>query len=340
MRFSAVQRVFSLLCLLAVAGLSPAQTIDNDTITITDFFDSFPGYDVEYAIDTGDDRFISDYASRGGGIDTFIEFDFGQSYTFSEIVMTDRVTSGGPNFVWFGGLFDHNTFYNYIFSTDPNFTNGNGTTDDILVEVEVEIPELSPVPEEEIAMLQTTTTIPNISARYLRWEVVETNGRNPGANDFEFKGRSSVVNGDFNGDGDLSAADIDALTTEVKAGTNMPRFDVTGDGRVDAADRTQWVNVLAKTYFGDSNLDGEFNSADFVVVFTAGEYEDAVAGNSTWAEGDWNGNMEFESGDFVEAFTAGGYEKGPRPAAAAVPEPAACTLALIGLGAMLLRRGR
>ena len=41
----------------------------------------------------------------------------------------------------------------------------------------------------------------------------------------------------------------------------------------------------------------------------------AIAGNSTWAEGDWNCDGDFNSGDFVAAFQAGGYVAAARPAA-------------------------
>ena len=88
----------------------------------------------------------------------------------------------------------------------------------------------------------------------------------------------------------------------------------------NAAERADYVHDVLGTWIGDSNLDGEFNSTDFVVVFSAGEYEDDVDGNSTWADGDWNGDGDFNSSDFVAAFSDGGYEKGPR-AVAAVPEP-------------------
>ncbi len=127
--------------------------------------------------------------------------------------------------------------------------------------------------------------------------------------------------GDFDRNGLLDAADIDLLSAEVRAGNNRPEFDLDGDGNVDEADRTVWVNELRSTYFGDANLDGEFNTADFLAVFQAGEYEDAIDGNSSWATGDWNGDSEFESGDFVTAFRSGGFEKGPRQAVGAVPEP-------------------
>jgi hypothetical protein len=64
---------------------------------------------------------------------------------------------------------------------------------------------------------------------------------------------------------------------------------------------------------GDSNHDGRFNSGDLVTVFQAGEYEDAVSGNSTFEEGDWNGDGDFNTGDLVFAFQAGTY------VAAAIP---------------------
>lgn len=58
---------------------------------------------------------------------------------------------------------------------------------------------------------------------------------------------------------------------------------------------------------GDVNLDGRFDSSDLLLVFQAGEYEDAVAQNSHWFEGDWNGDREFNSRDFVYAMTLGTY---------------------------------
>ncbi len=58
---------------------------------------------------------------------------------------------------------------------------------------------------------------------------------------------------------------------------------------------------------GDSNGDGHFNSADLVLIFQAGEYEDEEDGNSTWAEGDWNGDGDVTSADLVLALQGGRY---------------------------------
>ncbi len=145
---------------------------------------------------------------------------------------------------------------------------------------------------------------------------------------------------DFDGDGVLGAGDLDLLSTEIRAGTNNASFDVNGDGAVDVADLNFLVGDESKlhTWIGDSNLDGEFNSSDFVSVFGAAKYETGQP--ATWSEGDWNGDGEFTSGDFVAAFNVGGYEKGQRTAGvAAVPEPSGVLLLLIGMVA-LRRRAR
>jgi hypothetical protein len=132
----------------------------------------------------------------------------------------------------------------------------------------------------------------------------------------------AVIDGDFNGNSLLDVGDIDLLSDEVRRGTNDVGFDLNSDGKVTQVDRSIWVDQLRKTWFGDANLDGEFNSGDFVLVFQQGEYEDSLAGNSGWADGDWNGDSEFSSVDFVTAFQGGGFELGPRLSTAAAPEPA------------------
>jgi hypothetical protein len=84
-------------------------------------------------------------------------------------------------------------------------------------------------------------------------------------------------------------------------------MDLDRDGQVDRADLRQLVEVLMGTSFGDANLDGTFNSRDLVLVFQAGQYEDSIAGNSTWITGDWNCDGEFNSSDLVLAFQSGVY---------------------------------
>ncbi len=149
------------------------------------------------------------------------------------------------------------------------------------------------------------------------------------------------VPGDVNGSGALDAGDIDSVAGALRTGSTDSKYDLNKDGSVTPADHTYLVETLFKSYIGDSNLDKQFNSADFITVFQVGEYEDTSADNSTWAEGDWNGDADFDSSDFVAAFQAGGYEAGPRPAVSAVPEPSSVALmSLAGLALASLRRRR
>lgn len=156
-------------------------------------------------------------------------------------------------------------------------------------------------------------------------------------------GESALVQGaglpgDFNGDSELDLLDVNDLITQISTGAADTVFDLNSDGSVDESDLQVWVKDLKNTWIGDANLDGEFNSSDFVTVFTGGKFEkDEPAG---WEDGDWNGDGRFGSGDFVAAFVDGGFEKGPRELANAVPEPSAATFVLAALFTLGLRRGR
>ena len=144
------------------------------------------------------------------------------------------------------------------------------------------------------------------------------------------------VEGDYDGDGAITAADLDVQSQYMA--DNDPKGDLDGNGVTNLDDRIAWTVQIQNSYIGDSNFDGEFNSGDFVAVFSAAKYE--TGGAAGYAQGDWNGDGAFDSGDFVTAFSAGGYEKGPRAAAAAVPEPATATLMCLGLIALLGLRKR
>jgi hypothetical protein len=140
--------------------------------------------------------------------------------------------------------------------------------------------------------------------------------------------------GDVNRDAVLDNTDINVLTDAVLTyvaplSPEARRYDVNFDGILSQADRRTWVDSLKRTYFGDANLDGAFDSRDLVTVFQPRQYEDSFVRNSRWETGDWDGNLEFETGDLVLAFQSGGYDLGPRQA---VPVPEASTGLLFAIG--------
>jgi hypothetical protein len=146
------------------------------------------------------------------------------------------------------------------------------------------------------------------------------------------------VSGDFDGDGTLTAADIDRLTAAIRSQLFDPQFDLDSDGSLGSGDLNTMIVDLVGTWFGDADLNGEFSSGDFVNVFQRGQYEDGIAGNSGWADGDWNGDAEFNTSDFVSAFQGGGFEQGPRAQVAAVPEPSSWLLLSFSVFGLLRRR--
>jgi uncharacterized protein YjbI with pentapeptide repeats len=153
--------------------------------------------------------------------------------------------------------------------------------------------------------------------------------------------------GDFNANDVLDVADIEMLEQRIRRSL-LPSwlpdamFDVNSDGSVDQDDMRGWVMNLKHTWLGDANLDGEFDSADLVLVFEAGQYETTerfswggIANPATWSTGDWNTDGEFTSSDLVLAFQDGGYEAGPRATVVAVPEPGGFFPPIVGLCGLL-----
>ena len=144
---------------------------------------------------------------------------------------------------------------------------------------------------------------------------------------------SGGLNGDFDASGALDIADLDDLTSQSAGGTNPAGYDLNGDALVDSADINVWVESEFKSWVGDANLDGEFNSGDLVQVLATGNYEQDV--DTVWSSGDFNGDGRTNSSDLVAALAGGGYEAGPRAAVAAVPEPSSLALALLSIAGLV-----
>ncbi|MCA9171165.1 MAG: hypothetical protein KDB23_26010, partial [Planctomycetales bacterium] len=112
-------------------------------------------------------------------------------------------------------------------------------------------------------------------------------------------------------------------------------YDFDNASALTMSDYDALIHDVLHTSWGDADLNGMFDSGDLVRVFSVGEYEDGIQGNSGWSDGDWNADGEFDSGDLVVAFQEGTYEEVPEAMARAVPEPSAflnLSLALLIFG--------
>ena len=142
---------------------------------------------------------------------------------------------------------------------------------------------------------------------------------------------ASSTLGDFNSDGLLTVEDIDLLSEAVAANANQASFDLTEDGFVDEADRKTWIAELAETYSGDTNLDGNVDFSDFLVLSSS------FGMPGGWAEGDFDGNGDVQFPDFLALASNFGKEA---TGAVSIPEPATDVLAYAMLLATLLMRRR
>jgi hypothetical protein len=92
-------------------------------------------------------------------------------------------------------------------------------------------------------------------------------------------------------------------------GSTVADVDRDGDLDVIGGAHLNAIDWFAQRLVGDVNDDGRFDSRDFVLIFTAGEYEDGSNRNSTFEEGDWNGDGDFTTLDLVYAFQTGNYQR-------------------------------
>ncbi|MCP4192169.1 MAG: hypothetical protein GY768_16275 [Planctomycetaceae bacterium] len=124
-------------------------------------------------------------------------------------------------------------------------------------------------------------------------------------------GMTQSTTADLNQDGQVNEADITRMCHLITTADQAADFN--GNGSVGMEDVRFFIETAMGTDVGDANLDGRFDSADFVLVFQAGEYEDQTVGNSTWSEGDWNCDGDFATDDLVFAFQAGGFSLAAQP---------------------------
>ena len=148
---------------------------------------------------------------------------------------------------------------------------------------------------------------------------------------------------DFDGNGACELADIDQLVGGIVAGTTEAKFDINGDGSVNASDLDEWrslagtQNGLARPYLAaDTNLDRVVDAGDLNNLGLSWSTSPNV-----WSGGDLNADGSVDAGDLNLVGLDWQEEVGLAAAnASAVPEPNSFFMVLL-LGVMgLTLRGR
>jgi len=137
---------------------------------------------------------------------------------------------------------------------------------------------------------------------------------------------------DFDGDGDFTCPDIDALTRAIASDSANPVFDLNGDGTLDLADRDYWLAAAGSApdspsggspfLVGDANLDGTVDVSDFNVWNSH-----KLSTGTAWCSGDFNADANTDVSDF-------NLWNGNRLTSSdisTVPEPGSLALCLLGL---------
>lgn len=146
--------------------------------------------------------------------------------------------------------------------------------------------------------------------------------------------------GDFDRDGTLGPSDVDMLCDAW--GQEHADINLTGAPIVDEKDLTYLVETLAGTRAGDTDLNGAVEFEDFVALVN-GYRQDG-----TWGTGDFNCSGHTDFFDFLTLSGNFGFppnaSTGAAPAgeatAAAVPEPSAAMVMLVGIGLLVKRQRR
>lgn len=139
------------------------------------------------------------------------------------------------------------------------------------------------------------------------------------------------IPGDFDGDGALTAADVDQLTQAFgEPGLPGSVFDLDGNGTVGPEDQRLWVEDIFGTFFGDADLNKSVEFADFLLLSAN------FSQNGGWSQGDFDGSGTVEFADFLSLSE----NFGSSVDISAVPEPSANTVAMLALVAVIAIRRR
>lgn len=146
---------------------------------------SYPGYADTNAIDQGAGSDVSDWASGSQGANSILDLNLGAVYTLDQAFVTDRVTSGGGDNVFVGGLFDFTTQFSLQAFTDNTFTTAIGSA--------LVFNHTAPATHSSPSDFLDVVSLGGMTTQYVRYSVLASNGVNPGLSDIHFSTASGAV---------------------------------------------------------------------------------------------------------------------------------------------------
>lgn len=146
--------------------------------------------------------------------------------------------------------------------------------------------------------------------------VLFTFGSEPGQSGLAIARPLPLLLADFDGSGELSTADVNLLTTTLREEDKPIWFDLNGDQVVSVLDRDFMIEDFFDTTFGDANLDGRVDLADFQSL------QLGFGRRGDWEHGDFDGNGIVAFSDFVQL--SQNFGDGVQPWT--VPEPSSLAL--------------
>lgn len=136
----------------------------------------FPGYFDDAAIDTGPGSELSDWATfgEGTGQGAFLRLDLGAVYALGAVNVVDRVTSGGANGMFNGGVGDYTNTFTIQAYSDAAFTNAIGPL--------FTFNKPTPTVPATMSDFAFTGALGGVSARYVQYTIIATDGNAPSDN--------------------------------------------------------------------------------------------------------------------------------------------------------------
>ena len=139
--------------------------------------------------------------------------------------------------------------------------------------------------------------------------------------------------GDFDFNGVVDEFDVDLLQEALRQNSMESLYDVDSNGSVEAADLTFQIEVILGTFFGDADLNRIVDARDLNQLGIGWR---STGASARWTTGDFNGDQLVDARDLNLL----GLNWRASAEAAAIPEPAAAQLGIVGaLLALAYRRG-